>query len=193
MRLPTAKGYLEPLTADHSEHLFELIHSSREHLYPWLPWIDRIHSPADTRVFIKTLCDEKGPQFAIKVNGELCGSVGFYILDHAQQFATLGYWLGTEYMGHGIMSDAVKTICHYGYSELDLRRIEVRSAESNVQSRNLPEKLGFYFEGIIANAEWLGDQYVDHACYTLLRPEFYARFGKEFEQPSPAQKQSGHR
>ena len=36
----------------------------------------------------------------------------------------------------------------------------------------LPERFGFKEEGIIRDAEWLYDHYVDHVVYGLLRHEF---------------------
>ena len=101
MRIFTQKGWLDPLQSVHAEPLFHLIHDSRSHLYPWLPWLKRIHSPQDTAAFIVKLNAERGPQFVVTVDQQICGGVGFYCLDRAEKKATIGYWLGSEFTGQG--------------------------------------------------------------------------------------------
>lgn len=172
MRIFTHKGWLDPLGIEHAEALFELIHSSRSHLYPWLPWLKRIHSPQDTGAFILKLLAERGPQFVISVDNHLCGGLGFYRLDQTENNATMGYWLGAEYTGQGLMVDAVRHLCHFGFHHLHLQKIEIRCAAQNQRSRKVPERLGFYLEGVQHKAEWLSDRYVDHAVYSILRDEF---------------------
>lgn len=172
MRIYTRQGYLEALKTHHANELFELIHSSRRHLHPWLPWLQKIHSPHDTEVFIQRLTTERGPQFVIKTEERICGGMGFYFFDQQGGLATLGYWLGEEYTGQGLASDAIKSACYYGFNELGLERIEIRCALNNIPSRTLAENLGFYLDGEVHNAEWLTDRYVDHACYSMLKEEF---------------------
>lgn len=176
MRIVTHKGWLEPLTLAHAEPLFHLIHQSRQHLHPWLPWLKRIHSPQDTAAFITRLIAERGPQFVINIDQQLCGGVGFYCLDRAEKKATIGYWLGSDFTGQGIMLDAVRHLCQYGFNHLQLQKIEIRCATDNLESRKVPERLGFYYEGVLHRAEWLSDRYVDHAVYTVLKDEFTLAF-----------------
>lgn len=176
MRIFTQKGWLDPLGLEHAEPLFTLVHGSRPHLYPWLPWLKRIHSPQDTAAFILRLVAERGPQFVINVDNRLCGGLGFYALDQTEKKAALGYWLGAEYTGQGIMLDAVRQLCNYGFLHFHLQKIEIRCAVNNHASRKVPERLGFYLEGVQPKAEWLSDQYVDHALYSILKEEFTVAF-----------------
>lgn len=172
MRILTEKGWLEPLCADHAEPLFNIIHASRSHLHVWLPWLRRIHSIEDTRAFIEKLLKERGPQFVICVDRQLCGGVGFYTIDKRNGLAGLGYWLGSEFCGHGIMRDAIQSICQYGFQHLHLERIEIRCAADNEKSRSVAERLGFCFDGLQSRAEWVTDRYVDHAIYSMEAGEF---------------------
>ena len=179
MRIFTHKGWLDPLSIDHAEPFFKLVHGSRSHLYPWLPWLKRIHSTQDTVAFILKLLAERGPQFVIDVDQRICGGLGFYCLDNTEKKASIGYWLGAEYTGQGIMLDAVRHLCHYGFHHLHLQKIEIRSAVQNQPSRKIPERLGFYFEGLQHKAEWLSDRYVDHALYSILKEEFMLAFAAD--------------
>lgn len=176
MRIFTQKGWLDPLQPMHAEPLFQVIHHSRRHLYPWLPWLKRIHSPQDTVAFISKLIAERGPQFVINVDQQVCGGVGFYCLERGDKKATVGYWLGSEFTGQGIMLDAVRHLCLYGFNHLQLSKVEIRCAAHNLASRKVPERLGFYYEGIQHKAEWLSDRYVDHAVYSVLKEEFTLAF-----------------
>lgn len=176
MRIFTKKGWLDPLQPAHAESLFDVIHNSRSHLHPWLPWLKRIHSPPDTAAFITRLIAERGPQFVITIDHQVCGGVGFYCLDRAEKKATLGYWLGSEFTGQGIMLDAVRHLCQYGFNHLQLQKVEIRCATHNLESRKVPERLGFYYEGVEHKAEWLSDRYVDHAVYSVLKEEFTLAF-----------------
>lgn len=172
MRIHTHKGYLEALSTCHARELFNLIHMSRGHLHRWLPWLQNIHSPEDTQAFVSRLVAERGPQFVIKVDDQICGGIGFYLLEKKSQFASIGYWLGSEFVGQGLMNDAVTHLCRYGFSKLNLEKIEIRCAAHNVNSRKVAERLGFYLEGVEAKAEWISDNYVDHAIYSILCAEF---------------------
>ena len=176
MKITFRDGWLEPLETSHAEALYELIHSSRALLYPWMPWLERIHSVPDTSAFIHELVQKHGPQFVIQRDEHICGSVGFYFLDSKKRLGSLGYWLGEEFIGQGIMSDAISALCRHGFMDLKLEKVEIRCADGNEASRKIPERLGFLFDGTISKAEWLIDRYVDHACYSMLKEEFISLF-----------------
>ena len=55
---------------------------------------------------------------------------------------------------------------------MGLNRIEIRCATQNVRSRAIPERLGFKEEGLIRDAEWLYDHYVDHIVYGMLESDW---------------------
>jgi hypothetical protein len=43
---------------------------------------------------------------------------------------------------------------------------------SATAGRAVPERLGFQLEGIIRDAEWLYDHFVDHAMYAILKKDW---------------------
>ena len=66
----------------------------------------------------------------------------------------------------------MKAFVDYAFRELKLNRVEVRCAEENSKSRAIPERLGFVKEGIIREAEWIYDHYVDDVVYGILSREW---------------------
>ncbi|EPE61572.1 acetyltransferase family protein [Exiguobacterium sp. S17] len=169
---------LRMFNVDDAEALFELTMASKPYLREWLGWLDYTETVEDSRQNIegriKGLIETGGypKSFAILYQGELAGTIGFNDIDAGIKCGTVGYWLGQDFQGQGIMSQALETIIEYGFKELGLNKIEIRVATGNVKSRALPERLGFKEEGVLRDAEWLYDRYVDHVVYGLLKDEW---------------------
>ncbi|SNZ16271.1 ribosomal-protein-serine acetyltransferase [Terribacillus aidingensis] len=171
--------YLKLLEVQDSEKLFQLIDSSREHLRNWLPWVDKNTTVEDSRQFIQHTLDQfaagNGFNAGIWYQGALAGVIGFHKIDWQNSTTSIGYWLGEDYTGNGIMQKAVSKCLDYAFLELRLNRVEIRSAIGNVRSRRIPEKLGFTLEGTIRQAEKLVYGYVNHNVYGMLLEEWEAK------------------
>ena len=85
---------------------------------------------------------------------------------------SIGYWLAEGYQGKGIMIKSCRSLIDYAFGNLGLNRVEIRCAVENSRSRAIPKNLGFTKEGIIRDAEWLYDHYVDHVVYGMLSEEW---------------------
>lgn len=175
MRIKTKRGCLAALQPTHAEELFELVHHSRGFLHQWLPWLKRIHSPLDIAAFIDKLLRESGLHFVICLEDDtICGGLSFYSFEGDRKMASLGYWLGQDYIGQGIMTDAFTTACDYAFTSANFSSLQIRCPATNESARKMALRLGFSFEQILPNAEWMTDQYVDHAMYSLSRQSFLA-------------------
>lgn len=156
--------------------VFELTDKSREYLKEWLPWLDFTMKVEDTKAFIqgclKGYAESKSLNAVILFNGEIAGVAGFNNINWSNKTAYIGYWLGEEYQGNGIMTKVAKALTNYAFHHLFLNKVEIRAAMGNRKSRSIPERLGFVHEGIIRQAEWLYDHYVDHAVYGVLAAEW---------------------
>jgi ribosomal-protein-serine acetyltransferase len=86
--------------------------------------------------------------------------------------ATIGYWLSEHMRGRGVMSRAVRGLVDYGFGQLGLNRQVIAAATENQASRKVAERLGFRFEGIAREAEWIYGRKVDHAVYAMLASEW---------------------
>jgi ribosomal-protein-serine acetyltransferase len=72
------------------------------------------------------------------------------------------------------MTQCCRFVVRYGFLTLDLNRIQIAAGTDNRESRAIPQRLGFTFEGILRERENLYGTFIDHAMYSLLRSEFDA-------------------
>ncbi|WP_142316508.1 GNAT family N-acetyltransferase [Bacillus toyonensis] len=167
---------LKMLDLQDTEKLFTLTINSMEHLKKWLPLIANNKQIEDTENFIKSTMkqfgDNNGFQAGIWYNGEISGVIGFHKIDWHNRSTSIGYWLGKDFGGSGLMTKACRAFVNHAITELNLNRVEIRAAVENQKSRAIPERLGFIKEGQIRKAEWLYDHYVDHIVYGMLAEDW---------------------
>lgn len=159
-----------------AEQLFLLVESNREHLRRWLPWLDNTKSVEEIKSFIKRSLEkfssDNGCHAGIWYEDNLAGVIGIHEINWPNKCASFGYWLGEKFQGKGIMTRACEALINHSFSDLGLNRIEIRCAEENFKSKAIPERLGFTKEGIIRDAEWLYDHYLNYVVYGLLAREW---------------------
>ncbi|NRG45437.1 GNAT family N-acetyltransferase [Bacillus sp. CRN 9] len=167
---------LRAIELQDSEKIFAIIDTSREYLREWLPWVDGTKSLKDSELFIegclKRIVENKGLTAVILYRNEIVGIAGFNEINWSNKTAYIGYWLDGAFQGMGIMSRVAKALTNYGLNQLGLNKIEIRAAVQNYKSRSIPERLSFKQEGIIRQAEWLYDHYVDLVVYGMLAEEW---------------------
>ncbi len=151
------------------QELYRLTNANRQHLRQWLPWVDDVESENNTVDFVKRsrnqFAEERGFQLGIWCRGELAGTIGLHDVNRHHRQTSLGYWLGAEYQGMGIMTRACQAVVDYVVDELGMHRVEIRCAVENKKSRAIPERLGFRQEGVLEDAEWLYDRFVSLVVY----------------------------
>ena len=103
----------------------------------------------DAESFIeRTLRDQPEKNFCIEINGTAVGGIGVHVgEDIFRHTAEIGYWLGEEFWGRGVMSEAVAAFTHYCFKEFSLHRIFAKAFSNNPASARVLEKAGFAFEG----------------------------------------------
>jgi ribosomal-protein-serine acetyltransferase len=168
--------FLKLLDEQDAEQLFALTDSCRTYLRTWLPWVDSTKTIEDTKSFIKMTMKKfaanNGFESGIWYKGQLAGVIGLHYIDWANRKTSIGYWLGEQFQGHGLMTKSCIAYINYAFNELKLNRVEIRCAVENSKSRAIPERLGFKNEGTIREAEWLNDHFVDHIVYGMLAREW---------------------
>ncbi|HEX3444229.1 MAG TPA: GNAT family protein [Chthoniobacterales bacterium] len=167
---------LRPLQEQDAEELFELTDRNRGHLLRWLPWVDATRTPNDSSLFVRhTIAEQaslRAVHCAITLRKEIIGVIAFNAIDHFHRSSTVGYWLAQTHTGNGYMTGAVRALIQLGFEYLNLNRIEIRIAPENRASRAVCVRLQFRHEGILREAEWLGDKFVDLEVYSLLKSDW---------------------
>lgn len=85
--------------------------------------------------------------------------------------AELGYWLGEEHWGKGVMSKAVPPFLQWAFDTFGiLVRVNAEANADNQGSASVLKKSGFVFEGRRANAAFKHGRCIDTLMFGALRP-----------------------
>jgi ribosomal-protein-serine acetyltransferase len=112
--------------------------------------------------------DGKGHWWLIEADDKLAGTIAFHNIQATNRSALVGYWLADGFTGKGIMTDSLRTIIDWGFSELNLVKVEIQCAISNRASCAIPERLGIRRESIRRQSEIKKGIVLDMASYAAL-------------------------
>lgn len=159
-----------------AETMFQMIDRNREHLSKWFPWTANTLNAEHSRAFIehelRRFASNNGFTAGIFYEGHYIGSISIHDINWDVRATSIGYWIGEDYQGRGIVTACCQALLNHGFGTLKLNRIEIRARTDNDKSRAIPVRLGFREEGILRNVDYHNDRYYDHAVYGLLRDEW---------------------
>jgi ribosomal-protein-serine acetyltransferase len=167
---------IRTLTPDDAEASFELVAANRDRLRPWMIWEPQTLSPADSRAFIeRCLASETDIEGnGIWVDGRLGGGIGLRV-DTGDSAAEIGYWIGSEFGGRGIVTRACRRFFDFAFDDLGLHRMELCAATGNTRSRAVAERLAMRQEGVLRDGVATPEGFKDLVIYGLLDHEWRAR------------------
>lgn len=164
---------LRPIAVDDAEALFASIDAHRTYLREWLPWLDWTRCVEDERAFLATTVARGaaglGTVYVILLDGHACGIAGFNWVEPTNRICEIGYWLAADCQGRGIVTACVARLMRHSFDDLGLNRVTIPVAIGNARSRAVCERLGLRNEGVLREAEWLYDHFVDHVMYARVR------------------------
>ena len=153
--------------------------ASADHLMPWEPvWAhDHLTRKAFTnRVYWAKRAEAAGtalPLLLIRRSDNLL--LGAVTLDNIRrgpvQAGTMGYWVGAAFARQGFMREAVQSVVHHAFVNLDLSRVESACLPENVASRGVLEKTGFKYEGVAQSYLQINGRWRNHVLYANLRSD----------------------
>ena len=159
-----------------AQELNSLIEQNRAHLKEYSAWLKDDHSIDNTRGFVKRnfeqFAENRGFAIAICYKGEMAGQIEYNYIDWANRKTEIGFWLSASFQGKGLATKSCRFLINHAFNELKLNRIEMRCAVENKKSRKICESLGFTKEGIVRQAGWLHDHFIDFVIYGLLANEW---------------------
>lgn len=108
--------------------------------------------------------------FAVTADGKVIGSISAFRQSNIhRQTAELGYYIAEEYWGKGIMTEAVKQLCEYVFSNTDIIRIYAEPFACNIGSCRVLEKAGFQCEGTLRSNAVKNGNVSDMKMYACLK------------------------
>ncbi len=127
-------------------------------------------SDAGKKFIENSIKDEPVHIFAIDVNGEAVGGIGIYPQSdiHCKN-AELGYWLGEEFWGHGIVTKAIIQVLEFAFKTYDINRVFARPFGTNIASQKVLEKAGFVLEGRFEKTLLKNGVLLDELVYAVRR------------------------
>ena len=115
-----------------------------------------------------------GTRWGIEIKGQpqLIGTCGLFSWNRGWRKCTLGYELARTAEGKGHMTEALRAIIAWGWSEMTLNRIEAQVHPENMSSIAILERHGFVFEGKLRQVGYWSGNFHDMLQYSLLKQEW---------------------
>ena len=105
---------------------------------------------------------------ADKKSGKALGRILLSNFEDNNKKANIGYFIGRNSWGKGIISACIKPVVEFGFSYLELERIYTRVHVDNVGSWKALEKSGFLREGLLRHSFNVNNNLFDCYMYSKL-------------------------
>lgn len=172
--LSTDRLELVEITQSHLGDLYKLFSDEKvTRFYNLLPLKNEQEAQKSIDWFQTRFKDKLGIRWGICLKGQqnIIGTVGFNNFAKGHR-ANIGYDLQTAYWNNGFITEALKTIIHFGFSELEINRIEAEVMQGNVMSEKVLEKLNFQNEGVLRAWMHWNDKHYDMTMFSLLKMDY---------------------
>jgi ribosomal-protein-alanine N-acetyltransferase len=176
--LETERLLLRRLTLDDAEDVYA--YSRDPEVARYTSW--QTHSSiAQSRHFLAWCVERYGLGgvapwgLVLKATGQVIGSGGFVTWNLGNDRAEIGYTLARPYWGRGLVPEAMRAALGFGFTRMDLHRVEARCLVGAAASARVMEKLGMRFEGVVREGMLVKGRYEDFKVYGILQREWAAR------------------
>ncbi len=124
--------------------------------------------------FNQIFAQGEGIRWVITENGvgNYIGDIGLHNHSAAHSRAEIGFKLAKPFWHQGIMTEALAQVLEYGFTVMQLNRIEAVADPENAACLGLLKKAGFVREGILREYEHEAKGYVDLVMLSLLKRDW---------------------
>jgi ribosomal-protein-alanine N-acetyltransferase len=170
--IDTARLKLRKPSQEDAEALLEV---SRDEAvmeyYGMVPFKSKTEALAEINWFNKLFAQSEGIRWVITQQGigQYIGDIGFHNWKSSHSRAEIGFKLAKTFWHQGIMAESLEQVVVYGYSVMQLNRIEAIVDPKNSACLSLLKKAGFVQEGILREYEHEGNGFVDLVMLSLLK------------------------
>jgi ribosomal-protein-alanine N-acetyltransferase len=124
--------------------------------------------------------------FVVTYHGRLVGQLTVGGVHYGSlRAAHIGYWIGADHAGRGIIPTAVALATDHAFASLRLHRVEIAMRPENMPSRRVAEKLGFRYEGDREAYLHIDGDWRDHRVYVLLADEIPEGVAERWRRTRP--------
>lgn len=103
----------------------------------------------------------------------LIGNISLQNINQINRTAEFAGIIGEkDYWKKGIGTEAIRFLFEHGFNKLNLQKIYLGTAETNIGMISIAEKLGMTNEGVFRNHVFLEGKYVDILQYRILEEEW---------------------
>ncbi|CAM3575499.1 GNAT family protein [Paenibacillus lupini] len=107
-----------------------------------------------------------------KENSRLIGTIEFVTWDRQHKIAEIGYAISPDYWGKGNATESAREVIKFGFTNMDIVRIQAKCYLENIGSARVMEKAKMSFEGIIRKGLFIKGRHQDLKIYSILKEEF---------------------
>ena len=115
-------------------------------------------------------------QWCMEYDGKPIGSLCVVRLDERSEWAELGYCMGYDFWGKGLMTEGTKAVIDFLFEEVGVNRIAIEHAVKNPASGKVAEKCGLTYEGTYREffkSAW--GEFLDVSHWGILKSEWKKR------------------
>jgi len=145
------------------------------------------YTEEDGKQFINTVLNKPKPymDFAIVIDGQAVGGIGIVLQNDVERIsAEMGFWLGEQYWGKGIMTKAVREMVEYSFLNFSLQKIYAPVFDFNVASQKVLKKARFEREAILKRAAIKNNKIIDIHYYSLIKSQWRSQVHHRFYEQS---------
>lgn len=108
----------------------------------------------------------------LKELGQVIGSIGVVGHKNETEMVHIGYCIGTDWWGRGIMAEAFGAVIRFFFEQVGVNRIESRHDLRNPNSGKVMVKCGLQYEGTLRQSDKSNQGLCDEAWYAILREDY---------------------
>ena len=174
--LQTDRLILRRFVESDAEAMFENWASSAENLVyvTWDPHPDVEVTRNSIRNWVASYTNPNYYKWAICLKEDpdyVIGDISIIEMDEIDSSCEIGYILGKNYWGRGMMTEALKAVLDFCFTQAGFQKVRARYASLNLASGRVMEKAGMSYLKTIANGVERKDYVADLIYYQISRED----------------------
>ena len=177
---------VRPYRAGDGAALWEAVEESRNHLRPWLPWVDEHRTPEDSEAFARRfharwlLREDLIVGVWERGSGRFLGGSGLHPADWDVPSFEIGYWIRASEQGRGYITETAQVLCNLAFDTFGANRVFIRCDARNQRSAEVARRLGFLHEATFRNDARDSSGALRDTLYFGLTPQRHAELRGDY-------------